>query len=237
MGAAQVVLSYLNLLEGLMRISVRCGTGGCGLPQLGFDAASRYDELFWLAMPELPLREHAYGGCDYAVECMLEFTRRKHSLENVPSDLFACWTGQAACCLADCLDATERRAGFVPDELFETLLTVMETVRDGLGRDEPRMYLPRRAILPDILGCCCGWQSEVVAMRQVSYRSRRIRRKSNVLAIAHDFKTCVSAFVAAVHDEGVDMDKLVSTCSSTLTGLIQVANLGARTSPVNSPTS
>lgn len=228
MGSAQIVLSYLHLLECLLRISIRCGTGCCGLPQVGFDASSHYDELFWLVMPELPLHDNVFGGCDYAVECMLEFSRRKHSLEMVSLDLFACWIGQAACCLADCLAVAERRVGFVPDELVETLLTVMETARDGLGRDEPQMYRPRRAIYSEILDYCLGWQNEVVEMRQVSYRSRRIRQKNNVLAIAYDFKACVSAFVAAVHDEKVDMDEVVSTCASTLTDLVQAANLAVR---------
>ena len=209
-------------------VSVRCGTELHGLPQLGFDAASRYDEVFWLVIPELPSRNNAFGGCDHASACLLEFSKRVRSLDAAPADLFACWAGQMTCCIVDCLDASAERFGFVAEELEDTLVDVMEAVRDGLEKYAPQQYRPRRPILPEFLGCFQGWQDGVADMRQVSYRAVHGQRKDGLRSLARGFKSCVSAFVAAAHDENADVDTLVSTCVSTLISLIQRANLRSR---------
>ena len=65
-------------------------------------------------------------------------------------------------------------------------------------------------------------------MRQVAYRAVHGQRKDGLRSLACGFKSCVSAFVAAVHDENADMDSLVAACVSTLTSLIQRANLRSR---------
>ncbi|MCQ2300854.1 MAG: hypothetical protein MJZ81_12120 [Bacteroidales bacterium] len=68
----------------------------------------------------------------------------------------------------------------------------------------------------------------LAAMDEEVPRLRRLPLREAGARLPDVLKSCVSAFVAAVHDQNADMDSIVSTCVSTLTSLIQRANLRSR---------